>query len=149
MRAAPDVGGDRAAEPLVPGKRQVAVRVVVVDRGPGRLDGGGQWPEIRVEVLEPQQLRVARTVGGVAHAVDADAGNAVETRDGHAQLRPYGRVSTASRPCPVPTRETGTPRASSTKRTYDAAASGSSVPAISSCHPGSVSQTGRQWWKSD
>ena len=29
----------------------------------------------------------------------------------------YGSVSTASRPCPVPTSETGTPRASSTKRT--------------------------------
>ena len=47
--------------------------------------------------------------------VPPDTGHTLQARNGHSE--PQRSVSTASRPCPVPTRETGTPRASSTKRT--------------------------------
>ena len=83
VHAAADVGGDGSSQPLVPGEREVAVRVVVVDRGAGRLERSGEGPKIRVEVLEPEELGVGRAVGGVAHAVDADPGNTLETGDRH------------------------------------------------------------------
>ena len=87
---------------------------------PGRLERGRVRAEVGIEVLEPQELRVARRVGGVTHPVDADPGHTSEARDGHGrdvEGETTGVSDGLVAPCPVPTSETGTPSASSTKCT--------------------------------
>ncbi len=142
MDAAADMRRDRAAQALVAREREIAVRVVVVDSGAGGRECRRVRPQVGVEVLEAEDLWIGGSVGSVAQAIDADPGNTLEAGDRH--RRAQRSVSTASRPCPVPTRVTGTSSASSTKRTYAEAAAGSSVPPSSCSQPGSVSQTGRQ-----
>jgi hypothetical protein len=50
----PDVPRGRLPERAPPLEREPAVRRVVVDRGAGQVQRDLRWPEVGVEVLEPQ-----------------------------------------------------------------------------------------------
>ena len=79
--AALDRRRDRLLQVVPAREGQPAVRVVGADRLAGRLQRGGGRRDVRVEVLEPQHLRVVAGRGG--DPVDAEAGDVLEPADAH------------------------------------------------------------------
>jgi hypothetical protein len=64
-------------------ERQVAVGVIVVDRGAGDLPGDSGRRYVSVEVFQPEEIRVPPGVSGIADLVHADSRDVRQARDGH------------------------------------------------------------------
>ena len=90
-----------------PGEAEHGLAVVCSERMAASEGRDPRIPGSRMELIEERRLHELPGQG-VLTATGS------EKEDAHAA---QVRVSTASRPCPVPTSETGTPSASSTKRT--------------------------------
>jgi hypothetical protein len=56
-------------------ERQVAVRVVTIDGGMRGFQCHLRGPQVGVQVLQPQEPRISRGVGGIADLVHSDPGN--------------------------------------------------------------------------
>ena len=80
--AAHEAGGG-AANRVQPEERQVAVRVVVLDRRLRRADGRRGRGNVRVEVLEPKHVGIRQAVGKIAHLLHADRRNVLKAADRH------------------------------------------------------------------
>ena len=76
-----DLRSHRLFEVVAAGERQPAVRVVLADGGPRRLDHGHVGRDVGVEVLEAQDVGIVARGGG--DAIDAEAGDVGEAADAH------------------------------------------------------------------
>ena len=55
-------------------KGQIAVGIVPIQGGPCRVDRLDRRPDVGIEILQPQHVRISRRVGGIAHCVNTDTG---------------------------------------------------------------------------
>ncbi len=70
--------GGGLAQRAAPAEGQVAVGGVLVDRGARGLQRDARRPDIGVQVLQAQQVRVVGRVSRVTHLVHSDAGDVPE-----------------------------------------------------------------------
>ncbi len=82
--AALDVGRHRLLQVVAAGERQPTVRLVLADCRPGRLHRLGGRRDVRVEVLQAQNLRVVARRGG--NPIDVESRNLIRTRHFHPLL---------------------------------------------------------------
>jgi len=67
-------------------KRQVTVRVITIDGGVRGLQCHLRGPQVGVQVLQPQEPRISRGIGGIADLVHPDPWNVTQPGNGHRSL---------------------------------------------------------------
>ena len=89
-------------------ERQVTVRVITIDGGVRGLQCHRRRPQIGVQVLQPQNPRISRGVGGIANLVHPDSGNVTQPGNGHGSLANqwlltgYRILTSSEKAAPVP-----------------------------------------------
>ena len=93
-----DMRRGRGAQVVAPQEGEVAVGVVVAEGGPRRRDGRRGGRDVRVEVFEAQDPGVGP--GRARHAVDREAGDAVQAGVGAGVARAAGHPGAGPKPSP-------------------------------------------------
>ena len=72
------VGGGARAQPILTDERQIGVGRVSLDGLAGEGERLRSGRDVGIEIFEPQQVDVGM-IGDRTHAIDADAGNVLQT----------------------------------------------------------------------